>query len=206
MRMLKRKRCAQHCARPLLVRKLGRHASCRSLKAAPVSMQSQHSVVWPHSVPDVMFCTIFCRCSEAGEVPKFQFVEINGLRLPSPQHAYSALYEVRGRAVQACMGLSIGGPAHGSSTQSACQASSKHCAWCSQYMACCGECLWRVLWECMLASQTSKHVREASGTHLGISPPSPRPCMILTRAQAGAHRRPGGAADSSARAGGDVQR
>lgn len=33
-------------------------------------------------------------CSEAGEVPHFQFVEINGLRLPSPQHAYSALYEV----------------------------------------------------------------------------------------------------------------
>lgn len=35
-------------------------------------------------------------CSEAGELPKFQFVEINGLRLPSPQHAYSALYEVGG--------------------------------------------------------------------------------------------------------------
>ncbi|KAL4423946.1 hypothetical protein ABPG75_001247 [Micractinium tetrahymenae] len=33
------------------------------------------------------------RKSEAGELPKFQFVEINGLRLPSPQHAYSALYE-----------------------------------------------------------------------------------------------------------------
>ncbi|KAL4434835.1 hypothetical protein ABPG77_005362 [Micractinium sp. CCAP 211/92] len=33
------------------------------------------------------------RRSEAGELPKFQFVEINGLRLPSPQHAYSALYE-----------------------------------------------------------------------------------------------------------------
>lgn len=28
-------------------------------------------------------------------MPPFQFVEINGLRLPSPQHAYSALYEVR---------------------------------------------------------------------------------------------------------------
>lgn len=33
------------------------------------------------------------RRSEAGELPRFQFVEINGLRLPSPQHAYSALYE-----------------------------------------------------------------------------------------------------------------
>lgn len=30
-------------------------------------------------------------------MPPFQFVEINGLRLPSPQHAYSALYEVRMR-------------------------------------------------------------------------------------------------------------
>ncbi|EFN52332.1 hypothetical protein CHLNCDRAFT_139139 [Chlorella variabilis] len=33
------------------------------------------------------------RKSEVGELPHFQFVEINGLRLPSPQHAYSALYE-----------------------------------------------------------------------------------------------------------------
>jgi origin recognition complex subunit 1 len=33
------------------------------------------------------------RRAEAGEVPHFQFVEINGLRLPSPQHAYSSLYE-----------------------------------------------------------------------------------------------------------------
>ncbi|PRW61222.1 Origin recognition complex subunit 1 [Chlorella sorokiniana] len=33
------------------------------------------------------------RKSEAGEAPPFQFVEINGLRLPTPQHAYSALYE-----------------------------------------------------------------------------------------------------------------
>ena len=31
--------------------------------------------------------------NEVGKVPKFRFVEINGLRLPSPQHAYSALYE-----------------------------------------------------------------------------------------------------------------
>jgi hypothetical protein len=34
-------------------------------------------------------------CSEARKLPQFQFVEINGLRLASPQHAYSALYEVR---------------------------------------------------------------------------------------------------------------
>lgn len=31
--------------------------------------------------------------AENGDVPPFQFVEINGLRLPSPNHAYSALYE-----------------------------------------------------------------------------------------------------------------
>lgn len=38
-------------------------------------------------------------------MPPFQFVEINGLRLPSPQHAYSALYEVRCQASKqlACM-------------------------------------------------------------------------------------------------------
>lgn len=29
----------------------------------------------------------------AGGLPAFQFVEINSLRLPSPQHAYTALYE-----------------------------------------------------------------------------------------------------------------
>lgn len=33
------------------------------------------------------------RKSEARKLPQFQFVEINGLRLASPQHAYSALYE-----------------------------------------------------------------------------------------------------------------
>lgn len=31
---------------------------------------------------------------ESGEVPAFRFVEINGLRLASPQHAYCALHEV----------------------------------------------------------------------------------------------------------------
>lgn len=30
-----------------------------------------------------------------GELPPFQFVEINALRLPSPHHAYVTLYEVR---------------------------------------------------------------------------------------------------------------
>lgn len=34
------------------------------------------------------------RRAGAGELPRFQFVEINGLRLPTPQHAYTALYEV----------------------------------------------------------------------------------------------------------------
>lgn len=34
------------------------------------------------------------RKSEAGQLPAFQFVEINSLRLPSPQHAYTHLYEV----------------------------------------------------------------------------------------------------------------
>jgi origin recognition complex subunit 1 len=33
-----------------------------------------------------------CR-TEAGDLPHFQFVQINGLLLPSPQHAYSTLYE-----------------------------------------------------------------------------------------------------------------
>ncbi|KAA6424992.1 MAG: origin recognition complex subunit 1-like [Trebouxia sp. A1-2] len=33
------------------------------------------------------------RKAEAGHLPAFQFVEINSLRLPSPQHAYTHLYE-----------------------------------------------------------------------------------------------------------------
>ncbi|KAL0033288.1 hypothetical protein WJX77_001908 [Trebouxia sp. C0004] len=33
------------------------------------------------------------RKAEAGQLPAFQFVEINSLRLPSPQHAYTYLYE-----------------------------------------------------------------------------------------------------------------
>lgn len=35
------------------------------------------------------------RKTESGQLPAFQFVELNSLRLPSPQHAYSHLYEVR---------------------------------------------------------------------------------------------------------------
>ena len=35
------------------------------------------------------------RKAEAGQLAPFQFVEINSLRLPSPQHAYTHLYEVR---------------------------------------------------------------------------------------------------------------
>ena len=31
---------------------------------------------------------------EAGQLPRFQLVEINGNRLPSPYHAYTHLYEV----------------------------------------------------------------------------------------------------------------
>lgn len=34
------------------------------------------------------------RKAEAGQLPAFQFVDINSLRLPSPQHAYTQLYEV----------------------------------------------------------------------------------------------------------------
>ena len=34
------------------------------------------------------------READGGEVPLFQFVEVNGLRLPTPKHAYTALYEV----------------------------------------------------------------------------------------------------------------
>ena len=34
------------------------------------------------------------RKAEAGQLAPFQFVEINSLRLPSPQHAYTHLYEV----------------------------------------------------------------------------------------------------------------
>lgn len=36
------------------------------------------------------------RKAEARQLPAFQFVEINSLRLPSPQHAYTHLYEVGG--------------------------------------------------------------------------------------------------------------
>lgn len=34
------------------------------------------------------------RRAAAGELPAFRFVELNALRLPSPQHAYCALLEV----------------------------------------------------------------------------------------------------------------
>lgn len=43
------------------------------------------------------------RKSEAGQLPAFQFVEINSLRLPSPQHAYTHLYEVWPPALPADM-------------------------------------------------------------------------------------------------------
>lgn len=32
---------------------------------------------------------------EDGGLPDFQFVDVNGLRLPTPKHAYSALHEVQ---------------------------------------------------------------------------------------------------------------
>ncbi len=44
------------------------------------------------------------RMAEAGQLPPFQFVEINSLRLPSPQHAYTHLYEVP--ALSLGMGIS----------------------------------------------------------------------------------------------------
>lgn len=34
------------------------------------------------------------RRAAAGALPAFRFVELNALRLPSPQHAYCALLEV----------------------------------------------------------------------------------------------------------------
>ena len=37
------------------------------------------------------------RKAEQGVVPRFQFVEVNGLRLPTPKHAYVRLHEVRSR-------------------------------------------------------------------------------------------------------------
>lgn len=55
--------------------------------AARLPPPTRARTLLPHPTPP---------CSEAGEVPPFQFVEINGLRLPSPHHAYSALYEVGG--------------------------------------------------------------------------------------------------------------
>jgi hypothetical protein len=33
--------------------------------------------------------------AEGGQLPRFQLVEINGNRLPSPYHAYTHLYEAR---------------------------------------------------------------------------------------------------------------
>ena len=35
------------------------------------------------------------RRADAGQLPRFQLVEINGNRLPSPYHAYTHLYEAR---------------------------------------------------------------------------------------------------------------
>ena len=35
--------------------------------------------------------------ADAGQLPAFRFVEINALRLPTPQHAYVQLYRVRAR-------------------------------------------------------------------------------------------------------------
>jgi hypothetical protein len=34
--------------------------------------------------------------ADAGKLPAFRFVEINALRLPTPQHAYVQLHRVRG--------------------------------------------------------------------------------------------------------------
>ena len=44
------------------------------------------------TVRDAMRC--LRRRAESGEVAPFQFVELNSLQLPSPQHAYCQLYEV----------------------------------------------------------------------------------------------------------------
>jgi Cdc6-like AAA superfamily ATPase len=43
------------------------------------------------------------RKSEAGQLPAFQFADINSLRLPSPQHAYTQLYEVCIHQITPCL-------------------------------------------------------------------------------------------------------
>ena len=39
------------------------------------------------------------RRADTGQLPRFQLVEINGNRLPSPYHAYTHLYEARTNSV-----------------------------------------------------------------------------------------------------------
>lgn len=75
---------------PLCFPCLGLHAH---IKAGPCNGRLTTSPIPPSFLP-------LCVRSEAGDLPQFQFVEINGLRLPSPQHAYSALYEVCVRVEQ----------------------------------------------------------------------------------------------------------
>ena len=100
MRAMKRKRCGKvpgwHLLGTLsLLLVLRCHALPRGEVQAGALPRSCRLLSLHHAQPQVP-----CRPtppaarSEAGEAPPFQFVEINGLRLPSPQHAYSALYEV----------------------------------------------------------------------------------------------------------------
>ncbi len=55
------------------------------------------------------------RKAEEGSVPRFQFVEVNGLRLPTPKHAYVRLHEVRCRPAAA--GRPAAGKRHSLATQ-----------------------------------------------------------------------------------------
>ncbi len=102
MRAMKRKRCGKntrlapavhafHCCW-CLGAMLCQEERCRQVPF-PAPAASSPSIMPTLKIP--CHPTLPPARSEAGEAPPFQFVEINGLRLPSPQHAYSALYEVR---------------------------------------------------------------------------------------------------------------
>lgn len=78
-------------------------SAARRARCPPSNLWHPSAPSYRIPVPSYLSPISSLGCSEAGEVPPFQFVEINGLRLPSPQHAYSALYEVRAQAgLQSC--------------------------------------------------------------------------------------------------------
>ena len=116
-------------------------------------------------------------CSESGELPHFQFVEINGLRLPSPQHAYSALYEVSlrmcgvwGRGIFDLLLLS--------------------------HLCCLSP---------TPPTKTAHQQPNEAYPKTPSRPAAAPPLLSLPCLPTGAHRRPCGATDGCQRAGGDVQ-